>query len=115
MSLADRDCVACNADSEPVTDYEPLLAELGEWRVDESNPIPRLVRVYAFADFAQALAFTTRVGFIAEEANHHPALLTEWGSVTVSWWTHAIGGLHLNDFILAARTDALFATATTRA
>ena len=55
--------------------------------------------------FAQALAVTNRVGEQAEEEGHHPALLTEWGKVTVSWWTHKIGGLHQNDFIMAARTD----------
>jgi 4a-hydroxytetrahydrobiopterin dehydratase len=48
------------------------------------------------------------VGEQAEEEGHHPALLTEWGKVTVTWWTHKIGGLHHNDFIMAARTDELF-------
>ena len=52
---------------------------------------------------------SNRVGALAEQEGHHPALLTEWGRVTVSWWTHAIGGLHRNDFILAARTDTLYA------
>jgi hypothetical protein len=56
-----------------------------------------------------ALAFTNRVGALAEEEGHHPALLTEWGRVTVTWWTHLIRGLHRNDFIMAAKTDALAA------
>lgn len=65
----------------------------------------QLERVFTFADFRQALAFTNRVGGLAETAGHHPALLTEWCKITVSWWTHKIKGLHRNDFILAARTD----------
>ena len=67
-----------------------------------------LERVFQFPDFAQALAFTNRVGALAEEEGHHPALLTEWGKVTVAWWTHAIGGLHRNDFIMAAKTDQIY-------
>jgi len=54
-----------------------------------------------------ALAFTNRVGALAEAEGHHPALLTEWGRVTVTWWTHKIRGLHRNDFIMAAKTDGL--------
>lgn len=66
-----------------------------------------LRRVYKFRDFAQALSFTNKVGALAEAQGHHPALLTEWGKVTVMWWTHKIGGLHKNDFIMAAKTDKL--------
>ena len=60
-----------------------------------------------FKNFEQALQFTNKLGTVAEQQNHHPAILTEWGKVTVSWWTHKIGGLHKNDFIMAARTDAI--------
>lgn len=66
-----------------------------------------LQRFYFFSDFKSALAFSQCVGEEAEIMGHHPAILTEWGKVTVTWWTHAIGGLHRNDFIMAARTDAL--------
>jgi 4a-hydroxytetrahydrobiopterin dehydratase len=75
----------------------------------ERQGIKRLERTFRFDNFAQALAFTDRVGEQAEEEGHHPALLTEWGKVTVTWWTHKIKGLHQNDFIMAARTDGLFA------
>lgn len=68
----------------------------------------RVERVFAFPDFASALAFTNRVGAIAEAEAHHPALTTEWGRVTVAWWTHAIGGLHRNDVVMAAKTDAAY-------
>lgn len=100
--------MACRPDAPRLTDAEAaaLLAHVPGWRVVEREGIRRLERVFTFPDFARALAFTNRVGALAEAEGHHPALLTEWGRVTVSWWTHAIGGLHRNDFVMAARTDA---------
>jgi 4a-hydroxytetrahydrobiopterin dehydratase len=83
------------------------LRSVPEWRIVEEEGVPRLLRVFAFDDFVSALAFTNEVGRIAEEEGHHPAILTEWGRVTVQWWTHKIRGLHLNDFIMAAKTDGL--------
>ena len=92
---------------------EAEIAELGpevrDWRLLERDGIARLERVFQFASFADALAFTNRVGALAEEQGHHPALLIEWGRVTVTWWIHKIRGLHRNDFIMAAKTDALAA------
>jgi 4a-hydroxytetrahydrobiopterin dehydratase len=67
----------------------------------------QLEKRFEFPDFAGALAFTNKVGEIAEEEGHHPKLTTEWGSVVVTWWSHKIGGLHRNDFIMAAKTDKL--------
>ena len=84
-----------------------LLREIPGWRVVEREGVRRLERAFTFPDFAAALAFTNRVGAAAEAEVHHPALLTEWGRVTVTWWTHAIRGLHRNDFVMAAKTDAL--------
>jgi 4a-hydroxytetrahydrobiopterin dehydratase len=81
--------------------------QLPGWEMVTENGEPRLKRVFKFKNFAQALEFTNRVGRIAEEQNHHPALLTEWGKVTVWWWTHTVHGLHLNDFVMAAKTDRL--------
>jgi len=75
--------------------------------VVEREGVRRLERAFTFSDFAAALAFTNRVGAAAEAEGHHPALLTEWGRVTVTWWTHAIRGLHRNDFVMAAKTEAL--------
>lgn len=79
-----------------------------DWEVVERENILRLERVFKFKNFVQALEFTNRVGKIAEEEGHHPALLTEWGKVTVTWWTHKIKGLHRNDFIMAAKTDEVY-------
>jgi len=102
-------CVACRRDAPAVTADEiaELHAHVPDWELVEEDGIKRLRRVFDFEDFASALAFTNGVGRIAEEEAHHPALLTEWGRVTVTWWTHKIKGLHRNDFIMAAKTDAL--------
>jgi 4a-hydroxytetrahydrobiopterin dehydratase len=88
-------------------EIERLLPQIHGWQIVEKDNVPRLEKVFRFKDFNEALIFTNRVGQIANAENHHPALLTEWGKVTVSLWTHAIHGLHLNDFIMAARTEDL--------
>lgn len=109
MALAEMHCEACHKGAEPVSDIEArkYLCELPDWKIVEEEGEKRLRRSYEFDDFAQALEFTDRVGGLAEEVDHHPAILTEYGKVTVTWWTHKIGGLHRTDFIMAARTDNL--------
>ena len=108
-SLVAEQCEACRADAPRVSDQQAadLIKQIPQWRISEVNGVKRLEREYSFANFVQALAFTSKVGELAEQQGHHPALLTEWGKVTVSWWTHKIRGLHRNDFIMAARTDRL--------
>ncbi len=89
-------------------EIKKLYAELGGWDRIHVDGMDRLQRIYKFKDFGQALAFTNLVGALAEKENHHPSLLTEWGKVTVTWWTHRVHGLHQNDFVMAARTDELY-------
>ncbi|MBA2777717.1 4a-hydroxytetrahydrobiopterin dehydratase [Billgrantia kenyensis] len=105
--LSEQQCEACSWDAPHVTDdeLETYKRDIPEWSVMERDGVKQLERVFKFRNFKQALAFTNRVGEIAEEVGHHPALLTEWGKVTVTWWSHEMKGLHKNDFILAARTD----------
>ncbi len=107
MSLAHESCSACQHGAEPASaaERQQYLNELPDWKIEQIDGIDQLVRRFAFADFKGALAFTNRVGALAEAAGHHPSLLTEWGAVTVRWWTHKIGGLHKTDFVMAARTD----------
>nr|WP_299242133.1 4a-hydroxytetrahydrobiopterin dehydratase [uncultured Halomonas sp.] len=107
--LSQQKCEACSIDAPQVTQtqLDEFKNAIPDWDLVERDGIPQLERVFTFRNFKQALEFTNRVGEIAEEAGHHPALLTEWGKVTVTWWSHAIKGLHKNDFILAARTDEL--------
>jgi 4a-hydroxytetrahydrobiopterin dehydratase len=85
-----------------------LLALIPHWTVIVVNDVMQLERVFKFKDFKLALAFTNQVGELAEAEFHHPSILTQWGDVTVTWWTHVIGGLHKNDFVMAARTEGLF-------
>lgn len=103
-------CVACRKDAPTVTEEEmgSFLPQVPHWNIAESGGIQRLERTYRFKNFGQALSFTNQVGELAEAERHHPALLTEWGRVKVTWWTHKIRGLHRNDFIMAAKTDQLY-------
>jgi 4a-hydroxytetrahydrobiopterin dehydratase len=107
--LARMDCIPCRGGVPILSEIEvrELQPLVPEWRVTEVEGVQHLERVFKFQDFAQALEFTNKVGEIAEAAGHHPAILTEWGKVTIFWWTHAIQGLHRNDFIMAARTDEI--------
>jgi 4a-hydroxytetrahydrobiopterin dehydratase len=109
-TLAKGVCEPCRKGAPQVTaeEMEALRPQVPAWDVVERDGEARLERVFEFKDFAEALAFTNRVGAIAEEQDHHPALLTEWGRVTVGWWTHTIRGLHRNDFVMAARTDEAY-------
>lgn len=108
--LSEFNCVPCRGGEPPLDlqEINSLLPAVPEWEVSEVLGVPKLVRKFKLKDFAQALEFTQQVGKIAEAEDHHPAILTEWGKVTVSWWTHKIKGLHRNDFIMAAKTDRLY-------
>ncbi|QSP94197.1 4a-hydroxytetrahydrobiopterin dehydratase [Marinobacter salinisoli] len=105
--LAKQTCDACRKSSPRVTEGERhrLHEQLPGWQIVDAKGHELLTKAYKFKNFAEALAFTNRVGALAEAENHHPEIKLEWGRATVSWWTHTINGLHKNDFILAARTD----------
>jgi 4a-hydroxytetrahydrobiopterin dehydratase len=110
-TLQESRCTACRADAPRVTDPEiaELKPQIPDWQIVERDGIPQLERVFRVNNFVQALEFTNKVGVLAESEGHHPAILTQWGSVTVTWWTHKIRGLHRNDFIMASKTDRLAA------
>ncbi|HLZ61854.1 MAG TPA: 4a-hydroxytetrahydrobiopterin dehydratase [Ktedonosporobacter sp.] len=107
-------CEVCRVGAPKVTEEESAtyLRQVPDWIIMERDGIKRLERVFKFGNFVEALDFTNKVGAIAEEEGHHPAILTEWGKVGVAWWTHKIGGLHRNDFIMAAKTDEVYAAAS---
>ena len=107
--LTEQHCEACRAGAPKVTEQErrELQSQIPDWQVREVEGILQLWREFVFPDFAAALAFTIKLAGLAESQGHHPALLLEYGKVTVRWWTHKIGGLHRNDFVMAARTDQL--------
>lgn len=110
MHLSEQSCVPCQHVTQALNDDEinTLLSEIPAWQCIHVDGIPQLQRRYRFTNFAEALVFTNRVGAMAEVVFHHPDLLTVWGAVTVTWWSHNIKGLHRNDFIMAARTDTAY-------
>ena len=110
-TLQESRCTACRPDAPRVTDQEltEFKPQIPDWQIIERDGIPQLERVFRWKNFAEALEFTNKVGALAESEGHHPAILTQWGSVTVTWWTHKIRGLHRNDFIMASKTDGLAA------
>ncbi len=109
-SLASEHCAPSQNGDQPLTaqEIEGLLPQLPGWKLVTDESGDRLERDYQFGNFMEALAFTKRLGRLAERAQHHPSILTEWGHARVTWTTHKIHGLHRNDFIMAARTDRLF-------
>lgn len=108
--LSKQTCISCNSRSKSVTDeiITELKPQIPEWGIIIQDGERRLQRTYLFSNFQNALAFTQLVGEAAEKEGHHPSLLTEWGKVTATWWTHAIKGLHRNDFIMAAKSDHIY-------
>lgn len=106
-TLANETCVPCRGGVPPLAGEElaALLRELGNgWRVVDGH---HLEKEYPFPDFAEALAFTNRVGALAEEEGHHPDIYLAWGKVRITNWTHKIDGLSRGDFVLAAKIDRL--------
>ena len=109
--LSEQGCEACRADAPLISEDElrRLLPAISDWQVLVVDDVKQLTREFSFKNFAQAMAFSNRVGELAEAENHHPSILTEWGKVTITWWSHKIRGLHKNDLIMAARTDRVYA------
>jgi 4a-hydroxytetrahydrobiopterin dehydratase len=106
-ALADQPITEVDPDAPRLSDREvaDLAARLPEWTVVERRDVLRLERVFQTPTWAAGFDFASRLGELAEAADHHPAILLEWGRVTVTWWTLRVRGLHRNDFVMAARTD----------
>ena len=113
VALTKQRCEACRADAPKVSDEElaTLIKEIPSWAPIIRDNVMMLERTYSLDNYLKAVEFTNRVAELAEEEDHHPALLLEWGKVTVTWWSHKIKGLHKNDFICAAKTDHIFEAA----
>lgn len=109
-NLAAGKCVSCRGGEPSLTEAEiaDLMPHIPQWQAVTQDTILRLQCVFKFKNYAQALDFTNKIAAIAEEEDHHPLIVLEWGKVTVQWWTHVVKGLHRNDFIMAAKTDELF-------
>lgn len=110
MALTSERCEACRTDSPLVTEAEvsELKPQIPDWEIVEVKGVRRLRRTFRVDGWTPAVELTNAIARIAEAEDHHPTILTAWGKVTVSWWTHAINGLHRNDFIMAAKSDQAF-------
>ena len=110
INLAAGKCVPCRGGDPSLNDAEiaDLQLHTPQWQLKEMDGIQRIERIFKFKNYAEALAFTNKIGAIAEEEDHHPLIVLEWGRVTVQWWTHVVKGLHKNDFVMAAKTDEIF-------
>ena len=105
MGLADNKCIPCRGGIPPLerAKAEELLRQLGTgWQLNQAGHLERL---YAFKDFAEALAFVNRLAAVAEAEGHHPDISLSWGKAKVEIWTHKINGLTESDFYLAAKAD----------
>ena len=109
MTLLSQHCVVCKKDSTPIESslIALHLLDIPQWQLSNIKGIQCLQRIYKLNNFANAILLTNKIAELAEQQGHHPAILTEWGKVTVQLWTHSIGGLHINDFIMAAKTEQL--------
>ena len=110
-NLAPLKCIACRGGDPSLTDAEiaDLQPHVPQWQLVTQDNILRLQRVFKLKNYAKSLEFTNKIAAIAEAEDHHPLIILEWGRVTVQWWTHVVKGLHKNDFIMAAKTDEIFA------
>ena len=105
--LASKSCVPCRGGVPPLSETEAArhLAGVPAWKLEERAT--RLTRRFEFGDFVGAMKFVNRVAEVAEQEGHHPDIAIHWNKVDLVLWTHKIGGLHENDFILAAKVDRL--------
>ena len=111
IELSKGKCEACSIDAPSLNtdEIKNMQSQIPSWSViEDEDGIKRLVCAFAFKNYEESLKFTNIIANLAEEEDHHPELILEWGKVTVSWWSHKIKGLHQNDFICAAKTDELF-------
>ena len=109
-NLSENKCEACSINAPVLTekDINKFLQQIPSWTIHEEEGVKRLICSFAFPDYENSVNFTNLVAKLAEEEDHHPEIVLEWGNVTVSWWSHKIKGLHTNDFICASKTDNLF-------
>lgn len=102
-----KQCIPCSIGDIPLSDEEikDYMKDLGEgWEITDTK---RIKKTFQFKDFKEALDFTDKIGALAEKEGHHPSIHLSWGKVIVFLWTNKIQGLHMNDFIMAAKIDDL--------
>jgi 4a-hydroxytetrahydrobiopterin dehydratase len=104
--LARKKCKPCEGGVAPLSDEQvrPLLKGLDGWTREGKS----ITKTYRFKNYFETMAFVNAAAWISHREDHHPEMLASYGECRVSYWTHAIGGLSENDFICAAKLDALF-------
>jgi 4a-hydroxytetrahydrobiopterin dehydratase len=104
--LASSSCEACRIDAPIVSDDEAsvLIEEIEGWHLINDG-VKKLKKEFIFSSYSDSKDFTNKVADMADQEDHHPQIILEWGKVTVIWWSHKIKGLHKNDFICAAKTN----------
>ena len=109
-NLSESKCEACSVNASALNEQEinEFLLRIPSWTVYKDNGIKKLICSFAFSNYEDSVNFTNKIAKLAEEEDHHPEIILDWGNVTVSWWSHKLKGLHKNDFICAAKTDQLF-------
>ncbi len=107
MNLSAKQCTPCQGGVEPIDEARAseMMAQVPGWSLANSGKL--IERCYKRKNFADALELVNRIGEIAEQEGHHPDIKFGWGYVTVEFFTHKIGGLHENDFIMAAKVNEL--------
>jgi 4a-hydroxytetrahydrobiopterin dehydratase len=109
--LSSQSCEACQIDAPkvPQDQIQILLSEIKGWVLIEEpiNKINKIKKIFSFKNYKDSVDFSNKVASLADDEDHHPQIILEWGKVTVIWWSHKIEGLHKNDFICAAKTDKL--------
>ncbi|MBN1250265.1 MAG: 4a-hydroxytetrahydrobiopterin dehydratase [Anaerolineae bacterium] len=107
VAQSDPSKTGTSGEKRPLSDeaVAAFLETVPDWEVVTREGHTQLERAFSFPDFAEALAFTNAVGDLAETLNHHPTIVTAWGSVTVTWWSHDAGGLTKRDLRAAQETD----------
>ena len=108
IDLASSTCEACRIDAPKVSDDEAslLIKEIEGWDVIDEG-VKKLKKEFSFSNYSDSVDFSNKVADMADQEDHHPQIILEWGKVTVIWWSHKIKGLHKNDFICAAKTNNL--------
>lgn len=107
MSLSAQKCTLCEIGGTPLKKEEIdfYLKDVPEWSV--ATDLKKISRMKKFKDFKEAIAFVNKLAILAEEQGHHPDINIHYNEVLIELWTHAVGGLSVNDFILAAKIDLL--------
>lgn len=106
--LAQRNCVHRGSEDKLTpAEIQRYLSMLDAWTLASDGQQELLTKEIKLKDFAAAVGLAARIAALADEQDHHPTLILEWGRLTIRWWTHSVQALTENDFILAAKVDQL--------